>query len=66
MPGIILQTKAFSKSFEKAFVFAENHWDKNTIRKGIKQLTNGITCVDNYLATAPSRFDKLSFLEIFA
>ena len=27
---------------------------------------NLLTCVDNYLARAPSRFDKLSFLEIFA
>lgn len=23
-------------------------WDRNTIRKGIKELTSGITCVDNY------------------
>ncbi len=23
-------------------------WDRNTIRKGIKELTTGITCVDNY------------------
>ncbi len=23
-------------------------WDRNTIRKGIKELTAGITCVDNY------------------
>ncbi|MCC5630068.1 hypothetical protein LC613_19325 [Nostoc sphaeroides CHAB 2801] len=47
MPGSILQTKAISKSFEMAFVFGENHWDRNTICKGIKQLTNGITWVDN-------------------
>lgn len=25
-------------------------WDRNTIRKGIKELTSGITCVDNYSA----------------
>lgn len=25
-------------------------WDRNTIRKGIKELTTGITCVDNYSA----------------
>ncbi len=23
-------------------------WDRNTIRKGIQELTSGITCVDNY------------------
>jgi hypothetical protein len=23
-------------------------WDRNTIRKGIKELTSGISCVDNY------------------
>ena len=23
-------------------------WDRNTIRKGIRELTNGINCVDNY------------------
>ena len=25
-------------------------WDRNTIRKGIRELTSGITCVDNYSA----------------
>ncbi len=25
-------------------------WDRNTIRKGIKELTTGMTCVDNYSA----------------
>ena len=25
-------------------------WDRNTIRKGIKELSSGITCVDNYSA----------------
>ncbi len=25
-------------------------WDRNTIRKGIKELSSGIICVDNYLA----------------
>ena len=25
-------------------------WDRNTIRKGIKELTSGISCVDNYSA----------------
>jgi uncharacterized membrane protein YccC len=25
-------------------------WDRNTIRKGIKELTSGLTCVDNYSA----------------
>ncbi|MEH2122790.1 MAG: ISAzo13 family transposase, partial [Nostoc sp.] len=25
-------------------------WDRNTIRKGIKELTNGITCVNNISA----------------
>ena len=25
-------------------------WDRNTIRKGIQELTSGITCVDNYSA----------------
>ncbi len=25
-------------------------WDRNTIRKGIKELTSGIICVDNYSA----------------
>ena len=25
-------------------------WDRNTIRKGIKELTSGITCLDNYSA----------------
>ena len=41
MPGLFIKTKAFSKSFEKAFVFAENHWDRNTIRKGqyLRQFT---------------------------
>ncbi|MDF5737799.1 MULTISPECIES: ISAzo13 family transposase [unclassified Nostoc] len=28
----------------------ELEWDRNTIRKGIKELTNGITCVDNMSA----------------
>ncbi|MEH2043153.1 MAG: hypothetical protein V7L12_07570 [Nostoc sp.] len=23
-------------------------WDRNTIRKGIRELTSGIICVDNY------------------
>lgn len=26
----------------------EMGWDRKTIRKGIKELTTGITCVDNY------------------
>ncbi len=25
-------------------------WDRNTMRKGIRELTSGITCVDNYSA----------------
>jgi hypothetical protein len=25
-------------------------WDRNTIRKGIKELSSGITCLDNYSA----------------
>ena len=28
----------------------ELRWDRNTIRKGIKELTSGITCADNYSA----------------
>lgn len=28
----------------------EMGWDRKTIRKGIKELTTGITCVDNYSA----------------
>ena len=27
-------------------------WDRNTIRKGIKELTSGITCLDNYSVKA--------------
>jgi hypothetical protein len=30
-------------------------WDRNTIRKGIRELTSGITCVDNTTARGRSK-----------
>jgi hypothetical protein len=33
-------------------------WDRNTIRKGIKELTSGITCVDNTTARGRSKAES--------
>ncbi|BBD63865.1 transposase [Nostoc commune NIES-4072] len=33
-------------------------WDRNTIRKGIKELTSGITCVDNMSAKGRNKAEE--------
>ncbi len=41
-------------------------WDRNTIRKGIKELSSGITCVDNYSAKGRYKAEErehLTFLQ---
>lgn len=33
-------------------------WDRDTIRKGLKELKSGITCIDNYSARGRKRVEK--------
>ncbi|MHC5613668.1 MAG: hypothetical protein ACYTXA_22385 [Nostoc sp.] len=37
----------------------ELRWDRKTIHKGIKELTSGITCVDNYSARDHYKAEEL-------
>ena len=44
----------------------ELEWDRNTIRKGIKELTSGIICVDNYSAKGRYKAEEHGSMPVFA
>lgn len=60
---------AFKRRFQAQTVLELGHggslltqkelgWDRDTIRKGLKELKSGITCIDNYSARGRKRVEK--------
>ncbi len=60
---------AFKRRFQAQTVLELGHggsllvqkelgWDRGTIRKGIKELKSGITCIDNYSARGRKKIEK--------